>query len=269
MSQRTASPRRALAVSGGFIVLLGLVAILAPMLTRYDPFAISPAALRGPEASHWLGTDNIGRDVFSGMLYGTRPTLAVGFAAALLSATVGVGVGALSGYYTGVVDKVLVRVTEFFQMWPVFFLALVIITLTGPGLPKVILVIGLASWPNIARLVRVGFLRLRRAEFVEAAQTVGCTDWRLIARHILPNAVAPAVVAASFTVGRAMLTEAGLSFFGLGDPRFVSWGQMLNNAQQFLLNAWWLAAFPGLALVLTVLAVNSAADSLNDVLDPR
>jgi peptide/nickel transport system permease protein len=239
------------------------------MLVRYDPFAISALALRGPGGSHLLGTDNIGRDVFSGMIYGTRPTLAVGFAAALLSATVGVGVGALSGYYGGLVDQCLVRVTEFFQMWPVFFLALVIVTLTGPGLAKVILVIGLASWPNIARLVRLGFLRLKRAEFVEAAQTLGCSDWRLICRHILPNAVAPAIVAASFTVGRAMLTEAGLSFFGLGDPSFVSWGQMLNNAQQFLLNAWWLAAFPGLALVLTVLAVNTAADALNDAFDPR
>jgi peptide/nickel transport system permease protein len=161
------------------------------------------------------------------------------------------------------------RVAEFFLMFPVFFVAIVIVTLTGPGLGKVILVIGLTSWPGIARLVRVAILSLKKAEFVESAVALGCSSSRLVVRHILPNGVAPAIVAASFVVGRSILTEAGLSFLGLGDPTLVSWGQMLNNAQQFLTRAWWLALFPGIAIAITVIAANALGDTLNDFMNPR
>jgi peptide/nickel transport system permease protein len=175
----------------------------------------------------------------------------------------------VSGYFGGVTDLVLMRVAEFFQMFPVFFLAIVVVTLTGPGLTKVILVLGLAGWPGIARLVRVGILSLRKSEFVEAAVATGCSNQRLIVRHILPNGIAPAVVAASFVVGRAILAEAGLSFLGLGDPSAASWGQMLNNAQQFLNRGWWLALFPGSAIALTVITANAMGDALNDFMNPR
>jgi peptide/nickel transport system permease protein len=252
-----------------YVVLLAAAGLLATRIAPYDPFALSADSLSSPSLTHLMGTDNIGRDIFSGVIYGAGPTLAVGFLTAIVAAAVGVLVGALSGYLGGVTDLVLMRIAEFFQMFPVFFLALVIVTLTGPGLPKVIVILGLAGWPGIARLVRVGFLSLKRAEFVEAAWSVGCSNQRLILRHMLPNGLAPAVVAASFVVGRAILTEAGLDFLGLGDPSTVTWGEMLNNAQQFLARAWWLALFPGIAIALTVIATNALGDALNDFMNPR
>lgn len=252
-----------------FLLLLAVVGLFADALAPYDPFALSSDSLKPPAAAHPLGTDSIGRDTLSALIHGIRPTLAVGLLAALIAAVVGVTVGAVSGYFGGWVDLVLMRITEFVQMFPVFFLAVTVVALTGPGQFKVILILGLAGWEGIARLVRVGFLSLNESEFVHAARSVGCSDLRLILRHILPNAIAPAVVAASFVIGRAILAEAGLSFLGLGDPSIVSWGQMLNNAQQFLRTAWWMAVFPGLAIGLTVVAANLAGDALNDFLNPR
>jgi peptide/nickel transport system permease protein len=216
-----------------------------------------------------MGTDNIGRDIFSGIVVGSTTALAVGLFTALVAALLGVVVGALAGYFGGVTDLVLMRIAEFFQMFPAFFLAIVIVTLTGPGLFKVIIVLGIAGWSGIARLVRVSMLTLKKSEFVEAAIATGCTNRRVIVRHILPNGVAPAIVASSFVVGRAILAEAGLSFLGLGDPSLVSWGQMLNNAQQFLARGWWLALFPGIAIAVTVIAANALGDALNDFMNPR
>jgi peptide/nickel transport system permease protein len=253
----------------GFLGLLVLLAIFGSQLAPYDPFALSQSALSPPTADHWMGTDNIGRDIFSGIIVGARTTVAVGLFTALVAGLLGVVIGTLSGYFGGGVDLVLMRVAEFFLMFPVFFVAIVVVTLTGPGLSKVILVLGLTSWPGIARLVRVAMLSLKRSEFVESAVATGASSTRVIVRHILPNGVAPAVVAASFIVGRAILTEAGLSFLGLGDPTQISWGQMLNNAQQFLTRAWWLALFPGIAIAVTVVAANALGDSLNDFMNPR
>jgi peptide/nickel transport system permease protein len=252
-----------------YVVFLVPLSLLAGRIAPYDPFALSQEALSPPTAAHLMGTDNIGRDIFSGVIYGSGPTLAVGFFTAVVAAVVGVFVGAMSGYFGGATDLVLMRIAEFFQMFPVFFVALVIITLSGPGLTKVIVVLGLTGWPGIARLVRVAFLSLKNSEFIEAAWSVGCSNQRLILRHMLPNGIAAAVVAASFVVGRAILTEAGLSFLGLGDPSALSWGQMLNNAQQFLTRAWWLAFFPGCAIALTVIATNALGDALNDFMNPR
>ena len=252
-----------------YVALLVLLAIFGTKIAPYDPFALSQDALSPPTREHVMGTDNIGRDIFSGIIAGASTALAVGFFTALISAVLGVLIGALSGYFGGVTDVVLMRIAEFFQMFPVFFVAIVIVTLTGPGLAKVILVLGIAGWPGIARLVRVGLLSLKKSEFIEAAVATGCSNQRLILRHLLPNGVAPAVVAASFVVGRAILAEAGLSFLGLGDPTVASWGQMLNNAQQFLTRAWWLALFPGIAIALTVIAANALGDALNDFMNPR
>lgn len=252
-----------------YVGLLVFLSVAASRVAPYDPFALSQASLSPPTPAHVLGTDNLGRDIFSGILHGAGTALAVGFFTALLASVVGIVVGSVSGYFGGVTDVVLMRVAEFFQMFPVFFLAIVIVTLTGPGLTKVILVLGLAGWPGIARLVRVGMLSLKKSEFVEAAIATGCSNQRLILRHILPNGIAPAVVAASFVVGRAILAEAGLSFLGLGDPSAASWGQMLNNAQQFLNRGWWLALFPGSAIALTVITANAMGDALNDFMNPR
>jgi peptide/nickel transport system permease protein len=256
-------------VALAYLGMLLVMAIGAPFIAPYDPLALSPQSLSPPSASHIMGTDNLGRDIFSGIVYGAGTTLAVGFFTAAVAAIVGVLIGSTSGYSGGITDVSLMRLAEFFQMFPVFFVAVVVVTLTGPGLGKVILILGLASWPAIARLVRVGMLSLKKSEFVEAAIATGCSSPRVILRHMLPNGVAPAVVAASFVVGRAILTEAGLSFLGLGDPTRISWGQMLNNAQQFLTRAWWLALFPGVAIALTVIATNALGDSLNDFMNPR
>jgi peptide/nickel transport system permease protein len=252
-----------------YLGVMVVMAIFGTKIAPYDPFALSQEALSPPTSQHLMGTDNIGRDIFSGIIVGSTTALSVGFFTAIVAALLGVLVGALSGYFGGVADLVLMRVAEFFQMFPVFFLAIVIVTLTGPGLAKVIFVLGIASWPGIARLVRVSMLSLKKSEFVEAAIATGCSNQRLIVRHILPNGVAPAVVAASFIVGRSILAEAGLSFLGLGDPSVASWGQMLNNAQQFLARGWWLALFPGIAIALTVIASNALGDALNDFMNPR
>ena len=252
-----------------YLAVLLIFAIGGTHLSPYDPFALSKESLSPPTPGHILGTDNLGRDIFSGIIAGASTTLAVGFFTALIAALLGVAVGALSGYFGNAVDVVLMRVCEFFQMFPVLFVAIVIVTLSGPGIVKVIAILGLTSWPGIARLVRVGMLSLKKSEFVESAIATGCSSPRLIVRHILPNAIAPAVVAATFVVGRAILTEAGLSFLGLGDPSLMSWGQMLNNAQQFLTRAWWLALFPGTAIAITVLATNTLGDALNDYMNPR
>ncbi|HEY1292344.1 MAG TPA: ABC transporter permease [Chloroflexota bacterium] len=252
-----------------YLALLLVLAIAGSALAPYDPFALSQEALSPPTVQHLMGTDNIGRDIFSGIIVGSRTALSVGFFTALVAVMLGVVVGALSGYFGRATDLALMRVAEFFQMFPVFFLAIVIVTLTGPGLGKVIIVLGIASWPGIARLVRVSMLSLKKSEFAEAAIASGCSNQRLIVRHILPNGVAPAIVAASFIVGRSILAEAGLSFLGLGDPSLVSWGQMLNNAQQYLTRGWWLALFPGIAIALTVIATNALGDALNDFMNPR
>jgi peptide/nickel transport system permease protein len=252
-----------------YLALLVVLAVGASRIAPYDPFALSQDALSPPTSRHVMGTDNIGRDILSGIIHGSSAALAVGVFTAFVAAALGVLIGALSGYFGGVTDLVLMRVAEFFQMFPVFFLAIVVVTLTGPGLVKVILILGIAGWPGIARLVRVAMLSLKKAEFVEAAISMGCSNRRVIVRHILPNGVAPATVAASFVIGRAILAEAGLSFLGLGDPSVASWGQMLNNAQQFLTRAWWLALFPGAAIALTVIAANALGDALNDYMNPR
>ncbi len=258
-------PKLALAYLG----LLLFLAIFGSQVAPYDPYALSQSALSAPSADHWMGTDNLGRDIFSGIIVGARTTVAVGLFTALVAGVLGVLIGALSGYFGGGTDLVLMRVAEFFLMFPVFFVAIVVVALSGPGLSKVILVLGLTSWPGIARLVRVAILSLKSSEFVESAIATGASTPRVIVRHILPNGVAPAVVAASFIIGRAILTEAGLSFLGLGDPTQISWGQMLNNAQQFLTRAWWLALFPGIAIAITVVAANTLGDSLNDFMNPR
>jgi peptide/nickel transport system permease protein len=251
------------------ILALGVLAILAPALAARDPLRISASAFLAPGGFAPLGTDNLGRDIWSGVVYGARVSLLVGCLAALTSTLIGIAIGGTAGFYGGSLDGLLMRVTELFQTIPQFFLALVIIALAGPGLGKVIFVIGILGWPLTARLVRAEFLSLKAREFVEAARALGIGDLRMILRVILPNALPPVVVTASLEVARAILLEAGLSFFGLGDPNFVSWGTMLNNAQGFLRRAWWMSVFPGAAIFVAVLAFNLFGDALNDALNPR
>ncbi len=257
-------------VTGAAVVvaLVGLAA-LAPLLTARDPLGTSLAAFAPPGVTAPLGTDNLGRDVWAGVLYGARVSLAVGILAAAVSALVGLAVGMTAGYAGGRADTVLMRAAELFQTIPQFFLALLVVALIGRGLEKVILILGLLGWPLTARLVRAEFLSLKEREFVEAARALGMPAAWIALRVILPNALPPAVVAATFGVAEAILLEAGLSFFGLGDPNLGSWGVMLQNAQGYLRRAWWMAVFPGLAITLAVFGFNLLGDGLTDALNPR
>ncbi len=262
--------RNRLSVIGLFIVAVFLLCgLLAPLLSPYGPFELVGQRLKPPSASHWFGTDHLGRDVLSGVLHGTRTSLEVGFYSLLVSLAVGVLVGALSGFYGGLIDDVLMRITEVFQILPRFFLALVIVAMFGANLVGTIFVIGILSWPEIARLVRAEFLTLRERPFVMAARVYGARDSQIVFTEILPNALTAVVVAASLQVPSAVLLEASLSFIGAGDPAVMSWGRMLNTAQQFMRQAWWTAVFPGLAISTMAMGLALLADGINDFLNPR
>lgn len=264
------SRSKAAVVALAFIVLVVIVAIIAPLIQTSDPFAGSNQALAAPFTDgHLLGTDNLGRDVYSQLVNGSRASLLIGFAVAVVGTVIGIAVGAVAGFFGGWVDSTLMRVSEFFQTLPRFVLALIIIALFGSGLGKLILVLSILSWPQTARVVRAGFQTLRSAGFVDAARVSGMPKRKIITKEILPNVMASVIVVASLDVAGAILIAAGLSFFGLGDPNLVSWGGMLQQAQLYLSQAWWMAVFPGVAIALVVLALNLVGDGLNDALNPR
>lgn len=254
----------------GLALVLALLALAlaAPVLAGRPPLQTSAAAFRSPGAGALLGTDNLGRDLWAGLLYGARVSLTVGVCSAGLAALLGVLVGAVAGFRGGRVDALLMRLSDAMQTIPQFFLALLIVALAGRGLWKIIAVLAILGWPLTARLVRAEFLSLKQREFVEAARAVGMRDLAIGARVMLPNALSPVIVAATLGVAEAILLESGLSFFGLGDPNLMSWGLMLQNAQGFLRRAWWMSVFPGLAIFLAVLAFNILGDGLNDALNP-
>jgi peptide/nickel transport system permease protein len=262
--------RNRLAVVG--LVLLAfvlLIAAAAPFAFPAGPFAMTAPRLRPPSAEHWLGTDNLGRDILSGVMHGARTSLLAGFLSTALALVVGIAVGSVSGYHGGRTDDVLMRITEVFQVVPRFFLALIIAAFFGPSLWGIIFIIGILSWPDIARLLRAEFLTFRERPFVIAARAYGASNFTIMMGEIMPNALPPVIVAGSLQVASAVLLEASLSFLGIGDPNLMSWGTMLNNAQQYLQKAWWTATFPGLAICLMTLGVALIADGLNDALNPR
>jgi len=239
-----------------------LAALCAPLLTGADPMALSPQTLRAPALAHLMGTDDLGRDVFARVLYGGRISLIVGLTSALIAITIGTAVGMVAGYFEGRTDEVLMRITEIFQIIPRFLLAIVVVALLGGGIVKVIVVIGVLGWVGTARVVRAQLLVLRREEFVLAATLGGASAWRILTRHILPNVVPFIIVSAALQTGGAILTESFLSFLGLGDPSRPSWGLLLQQAQLYLQQAWWMSTFPGLALSMTILGLNLVGDGL-------
>lgn len=252
------------------LLLIIALAIAAPWVTSTHPLDGGNDALLPPlSPGHWLGTDDLGRDIWTRVVYGTRISLLVGVASAALAVAIGVLVGALAGYFGGWLDTALMRVAEFFQTLPRFVLALIVIALFGASVTKMILVIAILSWPQLARVVRATVASLNQSQFVDAARVAGMGSGAIIVREILPNIAAPIIVIASLDIAAAILIEASLSFFGLGDPNQVSWGAMLNDAQQYLRSAWWMSAFPGLGIALTVLSFNLLGDALNDALNPR
>ncbi len=249
------------------LTTLGL-AVFGGSVAPFDPFATRFPALQPPSAAHWLGTDDLGRDTFSGVLAGARASLLVGIATAAVASVLGTAVGAIAGYYGGLVDDALMRLTELVQIVPRFFLAILVAALFGPSLVFLTLLLALTFWPTTARLVRSQILTLRQREWVLAARAVGLGEIRILVRHVVPHALGLIIVTGALQIGAAILVEASLSFLGLGDRSVISWGYMLNGAQPFLRVAWWLSVFPGLALVLTVLGTNLLADALYAVWDP-
>ena len=255
----------------GLLLLAGIVvvALLAGVIAPGDPFRRAGSPLQPPSLRHWFGTDDLGRDVFAGVVHGSRPSLLVGLMAALTSALVGTLVGSVAGYVGRGVDDVLMRLAEMVQVVPRFFLALIVAALFGPSITVIALLLGLTFWPATARLLRAQVLSLRTRDFVLAARSLGVPERRILVRHVLPNAMSVVVVSTSLQIGSAILVEVGLSFLGLGDRSVVSWGNMLNLAQPLIRIAWWTAVFPGLAITLTAMAANLVGDGLNAALDPR
>jgi peptide/nickel transport system permease protein len=252
-----------------FVVII-LTTFVGPLVYTVDPFELVWAPLTPPGEEGWLlGTDYLGRDLVAGLLVGGQSTLAVGAAAAVITVTIGITVGALAGYYRGWVDEALMRVTEFFQVLPPLLLAMVLVMLFEPSLPTIAFAIGIVSWTSAARLTRAEFMRIRELEYVKAARSISASNARIIWRVILPNAAPPLIVSAALSVGTAILFEAGLSFLGLSDANVMSWGKLIGDNRPAILAAWWPVTFPGIAIFLTVLAVSLIGDGLNDALNPK
>jgi len=262
--------RSRVAVTG--LVLLAVflfVAVFADRIVSRDPQKTSQETFRPPSAEFWFGTDDLGRDVFSGVVHGARISLLIGVTVALLSGLVGVLVGATAGYAGGFLDDLLMRLTELFLIPPRFFLALVVAALFGSTFFTLIVVLIVTYWPSTARLVRAEVLSLKERNFVEAARALGASHQRILFHEILPNAFPLIVTQVVLMVGGVILVEAGLSFIGLGDSDHISWGYMLHNGEHFIRDAWWMLFFPALAISLLVLALNAVGDALNRALDPK
>lgn len=251
-------------------VIVGLV-VYGHFFFDADPYDIvwMPLTAPGEHEGIWLGTDFLGRDMFTGLMKGGAPTLAVGLSAALITVVIGITMGSLAGFFGGWLDDLLMRLTEFFQVLPALLFAMVLVTLFSPSLWTIAFAIGIVSWPQTARLTRAEFLRIRELEYVTAARSIGAGNGRIIWRVILPNALPPLIVSATLTIGVAILFEAGLSFLGLGDPNTMSWGLMIGQNRNYLLDAWWPVTLPGLAIFLTVFAVSLVGDGLNDAFNPK
>lgn len=264
--------RNKLAVAGTIIILLLFgIALSAPLISRYDPARIDvDNILVSPDAQHWMGTDETGRDVMSRMIYGARISMLVGFVAVGIATLIGIFFGAIAGYYGGRVDAVIMRFVDIMLCFPTFFLILAVIAVLEPSLWNIMFIIGITGWMGVARLVRAEFLALKEQEFVQAAHAFGASDLRIIFRHLLPNAMAPVLISATFGIAGAILTESALSFFGLGvQPPTPSWGNILSSGYKYIDFAHWLSIFPGLGILITALGYNLLGEGLRDALDPR
>ncbi|MCL6631880.1 MAG: ABC transporter permease [Alicyclobacillus herbarius] len=261
------------AVGGSIVLLIFILAsLLAPVLTPYDPAKVDMLHTSLPPGTdgHLLGTDEIGRDIFTRLLYGGRISLVVGFSVAFCTVLIGTVIGAISGYFGGWVDVILMRFVDVMNSIPLLFLNILIMALFGTGFKLLILVLSVTSWMGVARLVRGTFLQLREMQYVEAARAIGVSHWTIIARHLIRNATAPIIVNATLMVGGAILSESGLSYLGLGiQPPQTSWGLMLSNAQDYMLTNPIEALYPGLCILLVVLSVSFIGDGIRDALDPR
>jgi peptide/nickel transport system permease protein len=261
-----------LAVAGGIVVLiLFAVAVAAPLIAPYNPDHIDRRhILEPPGLHHLLGTDDLGRDVLSRMIWGSRISLAVGFVAIGIATAIGMILGAISGYYSGWLDRIIMRFIDIMLSIPTFFLILAVIAFIGPSIWNIMIVIGLTAWMGVARLVRAEFLSLKEREFVLAARAIGASDFRIIFKHIMINGMSPVFVSAILGIAGAVLVESALSFLGIGvQPPTPSWGNILTLGKDNIEIAWWLSLYPGLAILITVLSYNLLGEGLRDALDPR
>ncbi|MCX7817347.1 MAG: ABC transporter permease [Syntrophales bacterium] len=264
--------RNTLAVTG--ILIIGVIfsiSLLAPLIAPYDPTFIDlDNVLKEPSATHWFGTDQLGRDVFSRMVHGASVSIKVGFIATGISLVIGTILGALAGYYGRWVDALIMRFVDIMLCFPTFFLILAVIAFLEPSIWNIMVVIGATNWMNITRLVRADFLSLKEREFVQAARAMGASDFRIIFLHILPNSMSSILVAANLGIAGSILTESALSFLGIGvQPPTPSWGNILTAGKEYIDIAWWLSLFPGLAILITVLGFNLIGEGIRDALDPR
>jgi len=254
-----------------FILCIFIVAVIAPYIALYDPYKINVyKVLEPPSKEHPFGTDELGRDVFSRVIYGARVSIKVGFLAMGIAIATGTLLGAVAGYYGGFIDTVIMRFVDVMLAFPTLFLILAVVAVLEPNIYIIMIVIGLTGWMDVARLVRAEVLSLKEREFVLAARAIGAGSGRIIFKHILPNAIYPVIVAATFSVGGAILIESGLSFLGLGiQPPEPSWGGILSVGKDYITVAWWMSLFPGVAIFLTVLSFNLLGEALRDALDPK
>jgi peptide/nickel transport system permease protein len=251
------------------LLILILVTIFGPHFYSIDPLDLAGAPFTPPGEDAWLGTDYLGRDILAGLIYGGRATLTVGGVAAVITILIGVTVGSLAGFFGGAIDTALTKITEFFQILPPLLFAMVLVTLFGQTLTTITIAIGVVSWPTAARLTRAEFLRLRNLDFVKASRAAGAGNGHLILHVVLPNALPPIIVSATLAIGVAILFEGGLSFLGLGDPNTMSWGLMIGQNRNYVLDAWWTVMFPGAAIFIAVLAISLIGDGINDAINPR
>ncbi len=261
---------RGAAVGLVILLLVGIMAATAPLVFPFSPWDMQGAPFAPPgEEGFWLGSDSLGRDVAADIAYGAWVSLLVGAVSTAASLVLGVVLGALAGYAGGWVDDVIMRFTEFFQTVPSFILAVVLVAIFTPSVASIVVAIAIVSWPPVTRVVRAEFMTLRTREFVQAAEVLGRSRFSIVFREILPNALSPIIVLASLMVASAILLESALSFLGLGDPNLMSWGFMIGAGRSVIRLAWWMSVFPGLALFLTVLALNLVGEGLSDALNPR
>lgn len=265
-----------LAIATGILVAIIITALLAPVLSPHEPNKVAlakrltpPCWMAGGSRAYPLGTDQLGRDLLSRILYGARVSLTVGFISVLSSGTVGTALGLISGFYGGWVDKVIMRLTDIQMALPFMLMALLVVAMLGPSLPNIVIVFTVTAWYRYARVVRASTLSLREQDWVLAARACGVRNLRILVRHILPHVLSVLLVLSSFEIARIIITEAALGFLGLGvPPPHPTWGNTLSDGREYIQDAWWISVFPGLALVTTVLGINILGDSLRDALDP-
>ncbi|MBQ3943104.1 MAG: ABC transporter permease [Elusimicrobia bacterium] len=253
------------------ILLLIIVALFAPVISPYTPSEQNVfERLQSPSINHIFGTDDLGRDVFTRMIFGARISLAVGFISVFIILVIGTFLGIISGYYGGKIDYIIMRFTDIVLCFPTFFLIILVIAFIEPNIYNVMIVIGVTSWPGLARLVRAEVLSLKEREFILVSKMMAISNIKIFFVHILPNIISPLMVYSSLAIGGAILTESALSFLGLGvQPPMPSWGQILTSGKDYIYMAWWLSLFPGIAILVTVLAFNLVGEAIRDIFDPK